>query len=172
MSATYEITGNMRLLVNFDNTKTLDLSSAIETISQKQSLIFSYGAGANQINQIYSAKVTLADGANSTLNLYDSGTLLDAFGNALTISGLKLLYIFNNSADANLLLFGGNSADVAICAAATHQIIIPPGQAFIWSKPTAAGLVTTTNKNLRIAHDGTGTSTMAVDIIAGGIVPA
>jgi hypothetical protein len=130
---------------------------------------FSYGTGANQINQLYAARRTLTDGANETLNLHDSGTLLDAYGNAIAMDAIKMLVVKNNSADADLLLFGGNSADIPICSNATDQIIIKPGCMFSWANLSAAGLDITTNKNLRIAHNGTGTSTMAVDIVVGGI---
>jgi hypothetical protein len=169
MATTYDISGTIRLNVNLQHQKIEDLGTVVKDLSISDSIPFAYGTGVNQINKLYGVTQVLADGANATLNLYNSGTLLDSFGNAVAISALKFLYVKNNSTDATLLLFGGNSADIPICSAATGQIKIPPGQSFIYTNPSAAGLVISTNKNLRIEHDGTGTSTMSVDIIVGGI---
>ena len=75
-----------------------------------------YGTGANQVQIIYADTVTLADGANTTISLYDSGSYLDIFGTALTLTALKFLYIKNNSSDATLKVGGGASADLDIFA--------------------------------------------------------
>jgi hypothetical protein len=165
----FDITGSLKVLLNLTHKKTLDLSEVSNKININQPFNFTYGTGANQINVLYQDTLSLADGANTTLNLYDSGTLTDAFGVALTMEALKLLYVKNNSDDANLLLLGGNSADIGICSNATDQIIIPPGGVFVWINSSAAGLDITTNKNLRLAHDGTGSTAMDVDILIGGL---
>ena len=130
---------------------------------------WSYGTGANAVNVIYQDKVTLADGANTTLDLYASESLLDIFNRALTMTALKFLYIKNNSDDASLLVFGGDSTDIDILGAATEQMTILPGGEYLWIAPSAAGKVITTNKNLYLEHDGTGDDTMDVDIIAMGL---
>ena len=132
---------------------------------------WSYGTGANAVNVIYQDTVTLADGANDTLDLYASGAgeLLDVFNRALTMEALKFLYIKNNSADASLLVFGGDATDIGILGGATEQLTIPPGGHFLWIDPSAAGLDLTTNKNLYLEHDGTGEDTMDVDVIAMGL---
>jgi hypothetical protein len=130
---------------------------------------WSYGTGANAVNVIYADTITLADDANDTLDFYASGTLVDVFNRTLTMTAIKLVYIKNNSADATLQVFGGASNDIGIIADTSDIVKIKPGGSFIWVDPSAAGLVITTNKNLRIEHDGTGTSTMAVDIIVMGL---
>jgi hypothetical protein len=130
---------------------------------------WTYGTGANQVNIIFQKKVTLADAANTTLDLYASGSLLDVFNRALTMSALKLLYIKNNSTDATLKVFGGASNDIGILAATNDILNIPPGGTFLFINPSAAGLVISTNKNLKLEHDGTGSSTMDVDVIAMGL---
>jgi hypothetical protein len=165
----YDISGSLTVSLSMAFNRTLDLNTIDNPLSVANRFSISFGSGANQISQLFKKTVVLADGDNSTLNLYDSGNLFDDYGNALAISALKLLYIKNNSADADLLLFGGNSADLPICSNANDQIIIKPGSVFVWTDMSAAGTVITTNKNLRIAHNGAGTSTMSVDIVAGGI---
>ena len=128
-----------------------------------------YGTGAGAVNVIYADAVTLADGANTTLDLYASGTLLDIFKQALTMTALKFLYIKNNSADASLLVGGGVSFDLDIFADTSDIEIIKPLGWKCWGDPSTAGLDLTTNKNLKLEHDGTGSSNMIVDVIAMGL---
>ncbi len=147
----------------------VDLSEDLKAEFKIAASKWSYGTGANQVNCVFADKRTLADGANETLDLYASGSLLDVFKQALTMTALKFLYIKNNSSDATLQILGGSSNDIGICAATNDIIKIKPGGIFIWIDPSAAGLVITTNKNLKIEHDGTGSSTMDVDVIAMGL---
>jgi hypothetical protein len=113
--------------------------------------------------------VAIADGANTTLDLYASGALLDVFGTALTMTAIKFLYIKNNSSDATLKVFGGASNDIGIIANTSDIVLVKPGGHFLWDDPSAAGLVITTNKNLKLEHDGTGSSAMNVDVLAMGL---
>lgn len=146
-----------------------DLGTLTKKLSENWNITLTSGTGANQANMIFDDERTLADGANETLDLYASGSLLDAFGNALTIETLKLLCLYNQSSDASLLIGGGASLDLGILADTSDQIVLPPGGKFIWSAPDATGLDITTNKNLYLAHNGTGTSTLTYDIVAIGV---
>jgi len=105
---------------------------------------WSYGAGAGAVNCVYADSTTLADGANTTLDLYASGSLLDVFKQALTMTALKFLYIKNNSADATLKVGGGAANDLDIFAATSDIMLIKPGGSMLWIDPSAAGLVITT----------------------------
>jgi len=129
---------------------------------------WTYGTSANAANVIYADTVTIADDANDTLDLYASGTLYDVFNSALTMESLKFLYLKNNSSDATLRAFGNESSDIAICAEPNDVVYVKPGGVFLWVYPGAGGLDITTNKNLFLDHDGTGTSSMAIDVIAMG----
>jgi len=141
---------------------------------------WTYGTGAGAVNVIYADTTTLPDANTVTLDLYASESLLDVFNRDLTMEALKFLYIQTRTvdeevaADATLNLFGGEATDIEICGGATEIVIIPPGGAFLWTNPTADGLVITTNKNLYLKDDGTGVAGMKVDIIAMGIdaIPA
>lgn len=130
---------------------------------------WSYGVGVNAVNIVYADKVTLADAANDTLDLFASGSLLDIFGRALTLSAIKFLYIKNNSADASLLVGGGVALDLDLFSDTSDQMIIPPGGVMLWLDPSAAGVSTAVNKNLYLEHDGTGSDSMDVDVIAMGL---
>jgi hypothetical protein len=130
---------------------------------------WSYGTSANAVQIVYADTTTLADGGNSTLDLYASGSLLDVFGRALTMTALKFLYIKNNSSDATLEIGGGAALDLLLFKDTSDIVKIKPLGVFVWADPSAAGMLVSTNKNLKLTHDGTGSSTMAVDVIAMGL---
>ncbi len=131
---------------------------------------WTYGTGAGAVNVVYADTITLADAANTTLDLFASGSLLDVFNIALTMTALKFLYIKNNSADATLLVLGTAVTALPICSDPSDIIKIPPGgDVILWNDPSAAGLVVSTNKDLKLEHDGTGANTMDVDVFALGL---
>jgi hypothetical protein len=162
------LTTAINILFNILNTKVDDLSTISDPITIDRTISLADGSGANQADVIFRDTRTLADGANEVLDLYASGSLLDAFGTALTIETLKVLYLKNKSSDATLLV-GGGTTPIGLCADATDIIKIPPGGILIWSAPDATGLDITTNKNLKLEHDGTGSSSMDIELIAIGV---
>jgi len=146
-----------------------DLSTLTDKLALNRNISLTSGSGANQADMIFHDQRTLADGATETLDLYASGSLLDPLGSALTIETLKLLYLYNESSDATLQVGGGASLDIGILADTSDILEIPPGGKFLWTGPDATGLDITTNKNLKLTHDGTGTSSLTYEIIAIGV---
>lgn len=146
-----------------------DLSTLRDVLAQNYNIALATGTGANQADVIFHDQRTLADGANEVLDLYASGALLDPLGVALTIETLKALFIYNQSADAALLIGGGASNDIGIMADTSDKLVLKPGGKFIWTAPDATGLDITTDKNLKLEHDGTGTDTLTYDIVAIGV---
>ena len=131
---------------------------------------WSYGTGANAVNVVYADSITLTDGSNTTLDLFASGALLDVFGRALTMEAIKFLYIKNTSADSGLLVGGNSAFDLLIFAATSDIVYVPTGGVFLWSCPSAAGIVTSVNKNLYLADDGTGAAgNKVIQVIAMGL---
>jgi len=131
---------------------------------------WSYGTGASAVNIVYADTIALTDGSNTTLDLFASGSLLDIFGRALTLGSIKLLYIKNTSTDSTLLVGGGASNDLDIFAATSDIMNISAGGSMIWTCPTAAGIVTTANKNLKLEDDGSGgAGTKNIDVIVMGL---
>lgn len=158
------------LIYNLD----VDLSKDLRAHLKIEASRWSYGAGAGAVNVVYADIITLAqpngDVEIVTLNLKDSGSLLDVFKQALTMTALKFLYIKNNSADATLKVGGGNSLDLDIFMAKTDILLIKPlSSAILLNDPSAAGVSVADNYNLRLEHDGTGDDEMDVDIIALGL---
>ena len=136
------------------------------TLSINSAITWTYGTAANQINCLFQDQRS-TDDTGETLDLYASGSLLDCFGNALTMEALKVLYVKNTHASLILELFGNASLDLLILSGTTDALEIPPGGHLLWVAPTAAGIDLTTNKNLFIAATTSGTITY--DIVAGGL---
>lgn len=158
------------LIYNLDVKLSEDLRAHLKIDASR----WSYGIGAGAVNVVYADTITLAQpnggGETVTLNLKDSGSLLDVFKQALTMTAIKFLYIKNNSADATLKVGGGDSFDLDIFAAKTDILLVKPGgSAILLNDPSAAGVSVATNYNLKIEHDGTGEETMDVDVIALGL---
>lgn len=131
---------------------------------------WSFGTGINAVNIIYADEITIADGGNTTLDLYASGSLLDIFGRALTMAAIKFLFIKNKSTDSTLKVGGGASFDLDIFAATSDIALIPALGTFFWSDPSAAGVDMSTNKNLKLEDDGAGAAgNKLIEVIAGGL---
>lgn len=169
MANSTALTGNSNVVINIQNKKALDLDTVLDTLNINTGISWAFGTGANQANCLWHDTRTLADGGTETIDLYASGTEVDAFGGALTMAALKLLYIKNNSDDATLKVLGTAVTAIPILSDPSDIIEIGPGGFLLWALPTAAGLDITTNKNLKIEHDGTGSDTMDVDIVAMGL---
>jgi len=134
------------------------------TLSRFSPISWTYGTGANQINVLFQDQRS-TDDTGETLDL--TSGLTDCFGNALTMTAIKFLYIKNTHASLILEIMGNGALDLLILSGTTDALEIPPGGEFYWSAPTAAGIVTTVNKNLFLAATTAGTITY--DIIAGGL---
>jgi hypothetical protein len=107
-------------------------------------------------------------GGRETLDLY-GGTLLDGLKNTLTMEKLKVLFLKNTSADASLLIGGATTTPVDLFADVADVFKQRPGGVFLTTAPDANGILLTTNKNLKLAHDGTGTGNLIYEIIAIGV---
>ena len=66
-----------------------------------------------------------------------------------------------------LEVFGNVSLDLLIMDSTADALQIQPGGVFLWMTPTAAGIVTSTNKNLFLAATTSGTITY--DLVAMGL---
>ena len=156
------------LVFDCDYTYALDLSTRRDRFTRDFSIHLASGTGADQADTLFHDERTLADGANETLNLYDSGSLKDSLGNDLTLETLKLLFIENTSADASLKV-GGGATPVGLFADSSDIELIKPGGYKLWFAPNATGLDVTTNKNLKLEHDGTGSDDLVYRIALIGV---
>ena len=121
---------------------------------------WSYGTGANAVNVVYAATVTMD---------INAGAYLDVFERLLSLEAVKLIYIKNNSTEAILEILGSGALALGICKVNTDVIVIQPGGTFMWTDPSAAGLDSSTNVNIQLTHDGTGADGVNVDVIILGL---
>lgn len=161
------LTAQLDLTMNLTYTAAKDLSTVTDTISLSRGKTFTNGTGANKANVLFHDQRTLADGANETIDLQD-GTLTDTLGTALTMDILRAIYIKNNSTDASLLIGGAVATQLGLFADTSDILTLPPGGEFFMTAPDATGIDTTTNSDLKLEHNGTGTSSLTYDIIVVG----
>lgn len=152
------LTGKSNIVISIENAKDLDLNTILDTLKISTGVDWSFGTGANQANLLFHDSDS-TDDTGKTINVYDSGSLVTAFGDALTMEALKVLYVKNTHASLTLEVFGGASNDVDILADTSDILEIPPGGMFLFIDPSAAGLVTTSNKNIKFAAKTAGTIT-------------
>ena len=159
------LTTNVKLAFNCSFVTDRDLSNTTDPLHIDRSITWTDGDAADKANMIFHDKRSLADGASEELNLYDSGSLEDPHGELLTMEKLKLVYLYNTSADATLLVGAATATPVDLCSDPTDIIEIPPGGKFLWTAPGAAGIDVTTNKFLKLEHNGDGTSALVYEIV-------
>lgn len=162
------LTTKINILLNIVHTNDLDLGEPTDDIALTRGISFTDGTGANQADIVWHDTRTLTDGESETLSL-DTGSLKDAFGTELSFDILKGLYIKNNSTDAYLLVGAATGTQLGLFNHTSDILKIPPGGEFFYSAPNATGLDTTSNPDLKIAHDGTGSSSLTYDIVLVGV---
>lgn len=156
--------GKTNVVIALENEKDLDLNTVLDSLKITASQEWTFGTGANQANLLWHDQRS-TDDTGETINVYDGGSELNAFGEDLTMEAIKFLYIKNTHASLTLEVFGGASVDIPILADTSDILEIPPGGVLLWSCPTAAGIVTTTNKNLKLASKTSGTITFDIAML-------
>ena len=161
------LTGTTKVVMSLANVNTIDLNALLDTLQIETGVDWTYGTGINQANLLFHDSRSIDD-TGETLDLYTNAIAIkDAFGNAVTMEAIKLLYLKNTHATLVLEVFGNTSLDLLIMESTADAVLIQPGGFFLWVAPTAAGIVTTTNEKLFIAAASTGTVTY--DIVAMGL---
>lgn len=158
------LTGSSSASVSFQNTKALDLDSVVDPLSASAGITWTFGTGANQANLLWHDSRS-TDATGETIDIYAGGVEKTAFGTLLTMEAIKLLYVKNTHATLVLKVLGTATTAIGICSDPSDIIEIPPGGSLLWMCPTAAGIVTTTNKNLKFASKTAGTITYDVVLL-------
>jgi len=145
-----------------------ELSRLVDYLALSRGKTFSEGEGANQIDMVFHDQRDLDDGANETLDFHD-GSLTNKVGISITMDKLKALYIKNGSTEASLIVGGAAATQVGLFADASDKLVLPPGGEFAFIAPGASGVDISTNSDLKLEHDGTGSSSLTYDIIVFGV---
>src|SRR4051812_14107572 len=101
------LTAKIKASLNLTGGRTGDFANAGVPISYTKSLSFELGAGALQANTFFSDYRTLAASAVDSLDL--AGVLTDAFGQTITFTEVKAIYIENGSAVDDLAVGAGSN---------------------------------------------------------------
>jgi hypothetical protein len=145
------------------------LGNPVQTFAEIVEIALSDGSGADQASNIFSDERTLAASASESLDL--SGVLQNAFGSTLTLTKVKAILIVANSANTNNVVVGGAASNcfVGPFADATDKIVIGPGDAFLLTRRSAAGMAVAagTGDILQVANSGSGTSVTYQIILLG-----
>lgn len=162
------LTGNTKVVIDMKNVNDLatKLSDVLDELGIDNGIKWTFGELAQQVNVLYHEKHTIDQAASKTLDI-NAGTpsLKDAFGDTLTLKAIKFLYIKNTSIDLIVSVFGGTGG-LLIMSGITDTQQLPPGSFSVWACPTAAGIVTTANKNLELAVSaGSGSAIIDVAIL-------
>jgi hypothetical protein len=148
---------------------TLDLSvKASAPLAYNKALSFTSGAGANQIDRVFTDQRTIAASGTDDLDL--AGVLVDALGATITLARVKLIAVYAASANANNVVIGGGTNPVTtIMGGTTPTTIVRPGGLWLVTAPDATGYAVTaaTADILRLGNSGAGTS-VTYDIIIMG----
>lgn len=170
--ASTNLTGRTGVIIELKNVENLatKLKEVLDELNIKTSIKWSFGTGIKQCDVLLHEKLTITQAQAETLNLYDTGgsALQDAFGNDLTMEAIKFLFIQNRSEDLYIDVFGGGANDLLILTGTTDELRIPPLGFFMWADPSAAGIVTTSFKNLKILV-AAGAGEAIVDVVAMGL---
>lgn len=134
---------------------------ATDPLSQSRSVALTFGTGASKANQVYHARITLAGGATSELDLY-GGTLLNGFGVGCAFRKIKSVTIVNRSDEQAVpttaqVTVGGSAENAwegnVLSAAGTF--LLEPGDVFARASKVADGLgvVDATHKMLLLTNE-------------------
>lgn len=160
---------NMKMSVTAGLSSDPDIGSASQSISYSQTITFTDGSGANQINAIWQDSRQISAGSTDDIDL--AGVLTDAFGNTLTFTTIKGMAIFAYAANGDNIKIGGDATAAFInwVDDATDEVIVAPGGFFMLGNPSAAGYaVTATTGDILQITNADGAAAVDYDIILFG----
>ena len=131
--------------------KALDLGTAQDPLSLVRAVSLASGTGAGQANRSFHDMRTLASGASEELDLT---TLTDAFGDAVVMARLKVLYVRDLSGSDGLLIGGATAGALGLFADSGDVLKLPPQGILLVTAPDASGIVVGTSNKLKFQHAG------------------
>ncbi len=168
MVATTVTGASIKVVINAEMSAAPDFGTLAHTLPYEKRLAFTDGAGANQINTFWQDQRTIV--ASGTDDIDFAGGIADAFGNTLTLTKWKGLFIYAAAANTNNVLIGGDAAALVGWVGNANDVIsVQPGGMFCLVNPNSAGYVVTgtTADILQIANSSSGTP-VTYDIILFG----
>jgi hypothetical protein len=134
-----------RLLVDLKadmSSALFDLATPSATVRIAQQISLVSGTGLGAADRVWSDTITIAASATNSLDL--SGSLSDVLGVALTFARIKMILVravVGNTNNVNVSRPATNG--VPWLTAVSSAVPVQPGGLFLWTAPTAAGVVVT-----------------------------
>jgi hypothetical protein len=118
------------------HTKDTGLAIARDPLDLHNPLYWESGTGANQADQVYDVAGTLSASSALAPDL-QGGFLVDAFGDAIAMARVKVLYVENRGTSGNLTVTG------TCTAAGSGSTLVRPGGFLLHVAPDATAYVAT-----------------------------
>jgi hypothetical protein len=162
------LSANVKVSVNATQTKTADFESASSAIALALSVAYSDGTGAGQADRIFKDTRTLT--ASATEDLDFSGALTDIYGATVVFADIRVLLITADAANTNnVRVIRPASNGLVIFAAASDEIVVRPGGAFLYmAQDTTAIPVTAGTGDLLTITNSAGSTSVTYNIVAIG----
>lgn len=161
------LTARAQFVLSATELAALDLSTLRNDLAQSHSKSWSFGTGNDQINALFADQRQLAASATEDLDLA-GGTLTDAFGNPLTMTKVKAIYVraldTNDAANA-VRVARHATAGIPIFTAASDAVDLPPDGEFYRSAPKAGITITPTTGDQITITNTAGTNPVDYHII-------
>lgn len=161
------LTGSIRAAFGLDYRGDADLGSQIAKLPFANDIGFSSGNGAGQVNLAFFDRRTLAGSASESLDLA-AGGLVDAFGQAITFTRIKGIYLRADAGNAGNIVIGGapSNAFAGPFSDNTDKLRVPPGDVYLSSAMAAGWTVTPgTGDLLLIANAGASSASYEIALI-------
>jgi hypothetical protein len=144
-----------------EQSTTIDLGTSRAPQSLSRRMELASGTGAGKADRVFSDRRTLAASATEDLDL--AGTLVDAFGAAITFARVKGIVIAAAAGNTNNVVIGAAAANPwATLLGATHTLTLRPG-AFVAvgtgvADATGYAVTAGTGDLLKVANSAAGSS--------------
>ena len=137
------VTASVNATIKASKTLAKDLGSA--SFDPLKSLAYSFANGnlANEVNQVFTDKRTLAATTSEELDL--SGGLTDVYGNSIAFTKIKALLVVADSTNGGNIEVGGAAANGFNdwVGAVGDYVSVPPGGTMLIVAPDLAGYAVT-----------------------------
>lgn len=137
-----------------------DMAAPVHSVAEIFDLALANGTGADQANNMFADERVLAASASESLDL--AGGISNALGAVLAFDAIKGILIVADPTNTNNVVVGGAAANAFVgpFADATDKVVLGPGDAFLFTRRSAAGMVVTagTGDLLQVANSGAGSA--------------
>lgn len=163
------VSGAVSVNVQLQDARTSGTEQAQQNINQLLSWTVGHGTGAGLFNRCWPSTRSLNASANEDLDLV--GALTNVFG-AATFSAVKLIIVSSAAANTtNLTISRPASNGVPFFAAAGDAVLLTPGDFFVQTRRSAAGIAVTADTGDLINVANASGATASYTIIVCGLQP-